>query len=148
MILRKVNNNDVDLLFSWINDPIVRDLSFTKNPIELNDHKIWFKKKYKDPNILMWILENHCIPLGLVRLEKNGCEVNLNYLIAPDSRGQGLAPKMLIKSINQVKQYWNNIHILAYTLPENIASIKSLERAGFKFKSKDAEKICYTYQIR
>ncbi len=55
--LRQVTKDDVDLLFRWANDPVVRKWSFNKQPITLEEHKCWFREKYNDPNTIMWILE-------------------------------------------------------------------------------------------
>ena len=144
--LRKVIKTDEILLFDWINDPDVRKSSFNKNSITLDVHKIWFKQKFDDVNVLMWIFEVNSTPEGLVRLEKDNSEVVLNYLIASQSRGNGLAGKMLKMAMNEVRSYWQNTKVFAYTLPENIASIKSLERAGFYLESSSNEKNCYLFR--
>ena len=143
--LRKVIKTDEILLFDWTNDPDVRKWSFNKNSITLDVHKIWFKQKFDDVNVLMWIFEVNSRPAGLVRLEKDNSEVVLNYLIASQSRGKGLASKMLKMAMNEVGSHWQNIKVFAYTLPENIASIKSLERAGFYLESSSNEKNCYVF---
>jgi len=144
--LRKVIKTDEILLFDWINDPDVRKWSFNKNSITLDVHKIWFKQKFNDVNVLMWIFEVNSTPAGLVRLEKDNSEVVLNYLIASQSRGNGWASKMLKMAMNEVRSHWQSIKVLAYTFPENIASIKSLERAGFYLESSSNEKNCYIFR--
>ena len=143
--LRKVIKTDEILLFDWTNDPDVRKWSFNKNSITLDVHKIWFKQKFDDVNVLMWIFEVNSTPAGLVRLEKNNSEVVLNYLIASQSRGKGLASKMLKMAMNEVRSHWQNIKVFAYTFPENLASIKSLEKAGFYLESSSNEKNCYVF---
>ena len=143
--LRKVIKTDEILLFDWTNDPDVRKWSFNKNSITLDVHKIWFKQKLKNKNILMWIFEVNNTPAGLVRLEKDNSKIVLNYLIASQSRGKGLASKMLKIAMNEVRSHWQNIKVFAYALPENIASIKSLERAGFYLESSSNEKNCYVF---
>ena len=94
----------------------------------------------------MWILDYNNSPAGLVRLEKYENEVILNYLISTESRGKRLAVSMLKMAINELRCYWNNVKILAYTLPENIASIKSLEKAGFSLENSN-EKKCYVLNM-
>ena len=41
---------------------------------------------------------------------------------------------------------WKGIKILAYTVPENIASNKSLEKAGFSEKSSNKKEKCFVYK--
>ena len=144
--LRKVIKTDEILLFDWINDPDVRKWSFNKNSITLDVHKIWFKQKFDNVNVLMWIFEINSTPAGLVRLEKDNSEVVLNYLIASQFRGKCLASKMLKIAMNEARSHSQNIKVFAYTLPENIASIKSLERAGFYLESSSNEKNCYIFR--
>ena len=74
-------------------------------------------------------------------------KVLLNYLIAPQSRGKRLATKMLKIAMNEVRNHWHNVKVFAYTLPENIASIKSLEKAGFSLKDSSKQKKCYVFHI-
>ena len=143
--LRKVIYTDEILLFNWINDPDVRKWSFGKHFIKLDEHTKWFEKKYNDDNVLMWIFEVNNDPAGLVRIEKEDNKVLLNYLIAPQSRGKRLATKMLKIAMNEVRIHWHNIKVFAYTLPENIASIKSLEKAGFYLEDSSNEKKCYVF---
>ena len=143
--LRKINIKDEDLLFHWANDSDVRKSSFNKKSITSDRHKTWFKQKLSDKNVLIWILENENSPAGMVRLEKEGDIILLNYLIAPDYRGKKLASKMLKMAMVELKNYWRNVNVLAYTLPKNIASIKSLENAGFRLKVSSAEKNCYVF---
>jgi len=143
--LRKVIENDESLLFNWINDPDVRRWSFNRQLITLDEHKVWFRQKFTDKNILIFILEDANAPVGMVRLEKKENKILLNYLIAPQSRGKKLASKMLKMAMIELNYYWKNFNVLAYTLPENIASIKSLEKAGFSLKNSSAEKNCYVF---
>ena len=143
--LRKVNINDEDLLFSWANDDDVRKGSFKKKSISIDDHKIWFEGKLSNKNVLIWILEHNNVPAGMVRLEKEGNRILLNYLIAQQSRGKKLASKMLGMAMKELNNHWKNVKVWAYTLPENIASIKSLVNAGFLLESSSTEKKCYVF---
>jgi RimJ/RimL family protein N-acetyltransferase len=142
--LRRVATVDQDLIFDWVNDPEVRFWSFSKKKISVSEHQTWFKKKYSDPNVLMWIFQNDNSPAGLVRFEKKDGEVFLHYLIAPGFRRRGLARKMLRLAINEVMAYWPGVKVLAYTLPENIVSIRSLEGAGFSLE-KSSDRTYWVY---
>jgi len=144
-VLRRAVEKDGPLLFDWINDPAVRQWSFNKDIITLDEHKAWFNSKVNNGNVLIWIFEYENAPAGMVRLEKEDDNVNLNYLIASHSRGKGLASNMLKMATVEVEGYWENINIFAYTLSDNIASIKSLKRAGFSKHSAIKDKKCYIF---
>ena len=143
LFLRKVIMADKKLLLLWANDSETRKWSFNSNTIAPFEHKKRFKKKLNSPNVLMLILEQGNIPAGLASLEKEDDEIVLNYMIAPEERGQGLASKMLEMAMDIKENYWGNIKVLAYTLPENIASKKSLEKAGFTLMNSSEVKNCY-----
>ena len=138
--LRSVIHSDENLLLDWANDPSVRKWSFNKNVISSDQHNIWFNNKLDNTNVLMWIFQVNNSPIGLVRLEKDNGEAVLSYLIAPQSRGKGWASKMLKMAMNKVRKHWLNVKVLAYTLPENVASITSLEKAGFLLAITDTRK--------
>ena len=147
--LRLANDRDEELLLYWANDPLTRKWSFNSTPIKERDHKKWFSRTINNANNRIWIFECDDEPSGLVRIEMNQNDEKaiLNYLIAPDRRRMGLAPKMLKLALNEVKIHWKNIKIFAYTLNENIASQKSLEKAGFSLFKSSKEKVCYAYNI-
>ena len=143
LFLREINTGDEKLLLNWANDPETRKWSFNSNAIAQAEHIKWFKSKLNSPNVLMLILEYENRPAGLVRLEREDHEVVLNYLIAPEERRKGLARKMLEMAMDLKKDYWGSIKVLAYTMPENIASIKSLKKAGFILMNTTESKNCY-----
>ena len=143
LCLRKVDFTHEDLLFKWANDNEVRNWSFNKKAISIEDHKEWFMKKINNKNVLMLIFEFNHIPAGLVRFERNKNMAILNYMISNNFRGKKLATKMLKMAANEIKKNWNLIKLKAFTLPDNIPSIKSLERAGFILESSSEEKNCY-----
>ena len=135
-LLREVLIKDEKLILKWANDPVVRKGSFNHSVITENEHHNWFINKLKDKNVLMWIFEVNQKPSGLVRFEKNSeKEAVISYQLTKSARGKKLAAEMLKLSIKKIKKIWGNIKILAFTLPQNLASIKSLEKAGFKIIS-------------
>ena len=141
LALREVISTDEDLLLIWTNDPEVRKGSFNSHRITKDEHRIWFDKKFKDPNVLMWIFEVNNLPGGLVRLERDNDEIVLSYQIASQYRGKGLGTKMLEMAMNEMENHWQNIKVMAYTVPGNIASVKSMEKVGFCLESTSDEKI-------
>ena len=145
LLLRKVTAADEKLLLLWANDPETRKWSFNSSAITPSGHKKWFESKLNDQNVLMWILEDNNRPAGLVRLEKENNGVVLNYLIAPKDRGKGLAKVMLEMAMDMKEDYWGNNKVLAYTLPKNIPSIKSLEKAGFSLVESTDKKSLYVF---
>ena len=134
------------LLLDWANDSETRKSSFNSNKINISDHKNWFRTKLNSKDTLMLILKYKNRNAGLVRFEKYEKEVILNYQIAPKDRGKGLASKMLKMAIKIKEKNWGNMRLLAFTVPKNVASIKSLPKAGFFLSDSTKEKKCYEYK--
>lgn len=143
LFLRGIKTDDEKLLFNWANDPETRKWSFNSNSISPAEHSKWFKSKLNSSNVLMLILEYENRPVGLVRLEREDNEAILNYLIAPEERRKGLAKIILEMAMDFKKDYWGGIKVLAYTMPENSASKKSLKKAGFILMETTESKLCY-----
>ncbi len=143
---RDVEEKDEKLLFEWRNDPIARRWSFDNKPILFNNHQKYLKEKILDKKCLMWIFLLNNDPCGLVRFNIDDSRAILNYSIAEKYRGQKLSSIMLILSRKKICKLFPKIDIYAYTLPENIVSIKSLQRAGFIFKGFEREKNIYLYK--
>ena len=59
LYLRKATENDVDILFKWANDEVVRKNSFSTGQIKYEDHLAWFDKLLKDSNRIQFILEQN-----------------------------------------------------------------------------------------
>jgi RimJ/RimL family protein N-acetyltransferase len=129
--LRKATTWDEKMLFEWANDPIARKSSFNKTLITLDEHHRWFQSKLNDSNNLIWIFEIDRSSTGFVRLEKNSSDILLSYFIMAESRGKGLAATMLKMAIVETHTYWQDVVFVAHCLPENIASRRALEGAGF-----------------
>jgi UDP-2,4-diacetamido-2,4,6-trideoxy-beta-L-altropyranose hydrolase len=145
--LRKISPNDEEMLLRWANDPVVRSGSFSRSNISRKEHHSWFSNKLNDLNMLMFIFEFDMCPSGLVRFEKdNNNEVIISYQLAQSARGKKLASKMLNLAIKEVVKLWKIDKILAFTLPDNIASIKSLEKAGFYLIRSDNDKKVFEYK--
>ena len=133
---------DAQLYFDWANDPITRQQSFNSAPISWENHVAWFNRKLADPATLMLVFEvKSGDPIGQVRFEKQpDDEVIIGVSLDAFFRGKGLASTLIQAAISAGREHWRNsaeagtaIHITAYIKPENVASIRAFERAGFHF---------------
>lgn len=124
---RKITKEDVDIIFSWANDPLTRRQSFSSEPIKYEKHVKWFNKKLSDNQCLFLMgIDDEDEPIGSVRLdfmEKEPDESKMNaiddantsnrnkdnlyrflisYQISPEKRGMGYGNE-IIKSITEKK---------------------------------------------
>ena len=134
--LRQVNEKDVDLLFRWSNDSVVRNQSFNSNLISYEEHVAWFTKKITSENSMMYIFDVDKEPAGLVRFDQLKYDTVIGVLVDVNFRGFGLASQMISMGVEEYFQI-RTINISAYIKSENIASIKAFKKAGFTFSSEE-----------
>ena len=68
--LRKAELSDCKRVWSWINDPIVRSVSFSPEPISSEGHKEWFSSAITDPDLVYYIaVDKDARPFGQARFQ-------------------------------------------------------------------------------
>lgn len=143
LFLREATDEDMDLLFSWANDPEVRRQSFNQSPISYETHQKWFGRIMEDASIRQLILMNDLIPVGQVRLNINGEKAEISYSVSQEFRQQGFG-SAIVKTI--IAWARNNLptvdKLIARVKPDNLASRKVFERQGFI-----SEYIFYSYDL-
>ena len=135
--LIKVKVKDEKLLFKWSNEKKVRMWSFNNTPIKFLDHKKWFKKNVKNKRIYIWKLKYNSNLCGLVRIKLMKKNFTLSYLITKKFRGKKLGEKMLYLALKKLRKIKPGSKVFAKSLTKNLASNKTLIRAGFKLFKKD-----------
>ncbi len=127
---RLITYSDKSLLLEWSNDEETRKNSFNSNPISAEDHETWFDSKVNSKASYYYICEIESSPCGIVKFDYNNKKTVIGIIVAPNFRNKGLAKKMLEGAIAEYKRI-NDAEIYSYIKKENLASIKSFEKAGF-----------------
>lgn len=132
---REANQDDIDLLYKWANEPTVREQSFQKEHIPYLDHKKWFENKLQDPTSIILIFSENNNTVGQVQIALTDKGYIIGISIDKNQRGKGLAKRMLEKAS---KYFWKTSDepILAKIKTTNLASVNSFESAGFVFNHK------------
>jgi len=141
--LRKIMENDLKMIFNWRNHPDIRNNSFDKGELSLNEHKEWFNNVLKSDFITTYILEVDGTPVGVIRfdIESNGA-AKINYLIDPLKQGKGFGTEIL--KLGMKKIFVEKIElkkVYGYVLKENLASIRIFEKLSFKKVSGNTSEI-------
>ncbi len=149
MILRPAVDSDRDLTFAWANDPLTRAMSFSTAPIAAEDHARWFAKALTGVVRRLFIAEYEQEPFGILRIdfldpEHRAAEVGIN--LAPSARGRGLALPALA-ALSRVARELGVEKLVARIKPENTASIRSFEKAGYRPTSSAAEEASLCYEL-
>lgn len=143
--LRNVMPEDIDLLFHWANDPVVRQNSFNTAPIPYEDHIKWFHKMLADENAYQYILCDSDKAVGQIRLNIENGSAWIDYSVAPDMRGMGLGYRMLLLVSDQVHADRLKIHqLIGKVKYSNAASARAFEKCGY---SKTDTGSCMEYRL-
>lgn len=129
MKLRKAIFNDWKVLLDWRNDPLTRKNSFTQEIIKEENHKKWFRKNLIDETSNLFILETETNePVGTIRSDEiDNNSYLLSWNISPNHRKKGHGSLILNLFLqNKIGMFTAEIK------PENLTSIKMVEKNGFK----------------
>jgi UDP-2,4-diacetamido-2,4,6-trideoxy-beta-L-altropyranose hydrolase len=132
--LRRISLDDRDLLWQWANDPSVRNAAFCSDPVLWDEHVRWFETKCGKPETIWCVAyDARRSSVGQVRIDLDAMRKGtVDISVAPEHRGQGMATSILCAALEYVfdTAAVNEVH--AYVKPENTASVRSFERAGFE----------------
>jgi len=136
--LRHACEKDCKLLWEWANDASVRSFSFNSAPIPWEEHVKWFNKKLYDPNCFIFIAESvNDAPIGQVRFDINGEQAEISLSVDKRWRGLGYGALLIKCGAEEMFRSTTIKSIHAFIKPDNIGSIRSFEKARFKYVGLD-----------
>jgi len=143
--LRKVNADDIYLLFNWANEQLVRENSFSKSPICWEDHNKWFHDKVTSKDCKMFILEVNNNDVGQVRFDNvNNQYWLIDYSIDNKFRRNGYGLKIVKYGI---RTFDVPVKFIAKVKNNNIASIKVFNRLKFSTTPNDTKNVVFTLSL-
>src|SRR5438045_785214 len=104
LLFKKAEEKDVDLLFNWINDPLVREQSLSTEKISYEDHLKWFSNKISDLNCHLYIAYLNGSPAGMIRFDINLNTSKINYLVDKSLRGRGVGTAIVEEGLKKFFQ--------------------------------------------
>lgn len=133
--LREATSEDIDLIFGWANDPIVRKNSFNSDPIFYDNHVAWFHRMMEDDSVLQFILMEDEEPVGQIRLTINNDEAEIGYSIASNHRGKGYGHRILQLTAEEMQKHHPEIkRLIAKVKPENEASNRLFQSEDYEME--------------
>lgn len=141
-----IHNNE--LIMPFIGDGNRWTTAYVAELIKYDNNDFIRKNDYN----MQWIIQTGDVVIGYISLrpvKRVDGVVQLRYFVDPDFRGNSIATeavKMVISNIGKdILSVWAQIN------PENKASIRAVEKAGFAFLKKSIEfqdYLIYSYKIR
>lgn len=129
--LRPADRLDAQLLLDWSNEPATRAASFGRAPIAWDDHLRWLEATIASAARHLFVASQRAVPVGTARfdLDRDG-DATVSLALDPAARGRGLAPQLL-GALGAQARAAGARRLVAYIAPDNVASVRSFERAGY-----------------
>jgi len=130
--LRPSGDDDSGRIMEWRNEADAVRFSVTGRPVTAAEHEGWFAAQREDPKIHLWIAEEEGSAVGQVRVEISAETGTVSITVAAGHRGRGVGPAMLRAVLAEVADERLVERLRALVHPDNIASLRAFERAGFR----------------
>lgn len=133
IFLRRVTASDREALFHWRNHPSVRQHSIHSGEIPWDAHCQWFEQTLDHPQRLLLVGEHEQYPVGVLRYDLKDSAALVSVYLVPERMGQGFGALLLMAGSEWLSKHYPVIqHIVAEIFPDNTASIKAFEKAGYQ----------------
>jgi UDP-4-amino-4,6-dideoxy-N-acetyl-beta-L-altrosamine N-acetyltransferase len=132
MRVRKMREQDLDLILAWRNNPKVRRFMLSQHEISEHEHRLWFNTISKDTTLVNLVIEDQNQPVVYVRF--SGVQPNStsiwSFFRSPENisgigkRGCSMALDFAFKELKVHK-------VVGYVLAYNFSSIRLHQSLGF-----------------
>lgn len=130
--LRAAAEEDMELLFEWANEAVVRANSFSTSRITYEEHKAWYRKLLSREDCRQYIYMYNGQAVGQVRVSVSGVEAEIGYSVCAGMRGMGHGKHMLALLYEQIARDYPQVQKLtAKVKPGNAASAKAFSDTGY-----------------
>lgn len=142
LILRKLTLDDAPFMLDLLNQPSFIRFIGDRGVRTLDDARDIIEKRYLDAyqrlgfGIYLTLLKEDQTPIGICGLVKrNGLDdVDVGYAFLPHYWSKGYASESVSGVLAYARETLRIKRILGITTPDNISSIRVLEKAGFTFE--------------
>ena len=131
--LRPAHESDRHMLWEWANDSAVRAAAFSSAPIPWEEHQAWFARKMKDPDCQILIAEDgQGRAIGQFRADwRSSQDADIDLSLSTEFRGGGYGRVLIDLGVRHALAERGAVRLHAFVKPENLASRRSFELAGF-----------------
>jgi UDP-2,4-diacetamido-2,4,6-trideoxy-beta-L-altropyranose hydrolase len=130
--LRPVRVDEAAMLHGWRNDPRVRRSSFDPSPLSLDAHVEWVRQTLSNPQRSLLLALERDVPVGCVRLDREGASAEVSIYLDPALVGGGLGTAVLHAAADWACANLPGLKQLTAAIrPENRASRAAFAAAGY-----------------
>jgi RimJ/RimL family protein N-acetyltransferase len=142
LILRRQTIEDAEFIFTLVNDPSWLRFIGDRSVRSLEDARGYILKGAMDSysrlgyGLYLTTLKDSGIPIGICGLVKRETlvDVDIGFAILPQYAGNGYAYESARAVMTHAKNDIGLKRVIAITNPDNLASIRLLEKLGLKFE--------------
>lgn len=146
--LRHVVTSDVELVYKWSNDPLVRCQSFSTQNIGWHEHIKWFEEILKKENVLFYILSVNNQDVGQIRLNLKDGKAIISYSISSMYRNKGYGELILRLGEKQLFNLHGNKYVLeAEVKISNTVSHKLFKKLKYKLCESNERYVVYRKKL-
>ncbi len=131
--VRLATADDAPVVWPWRNCESTRRYFFDPSPVSLDKHVAWWNRSLVYPKRTLLIGSWGGRAIGVVRFDFETLEsAVISIYLDPDMTGKGMGRTLLLAGLNWLrKNHPETNSVSAEILPENIASVRVFQAAGF-----------------
>jgi ribosomal protein S18 acetylase RimI-like enzyme len=137
LAVRRATGSDIQVLWLWRNDPLMRAMAKSSEPIRWSDHSRWFERVLGSHDTALYIVEMSSEPAAMVRFDLQDGQALVSINVAPRLRGRGIGTAGLSQACEAFQAAHPNVALVAEVRDENRASALAFRAAGFEETASD-----------
>lgn len=128
--------DDARVVWPWRNSESTRRYFFDPSPVSLDAHVAWWNQSLADAQRTLLIGLSEGRAFGVVRFDFDSPEsAVISIYLDPEMKGKGMGRALLFSGLNWLKKHHpETSEVSAEILPENFASLRVFQAAGFSEK--------------
>ena len=134
MLLRAVEEEDLELLLTWRNSERIRANMYTSHEIARAEHRAWFERLARDQEAYAFVFEADGRPLGVVNLnhlDRRNSRCHWGFYLGADDAPRGSGTRMAYLALAHVFEELKLHKVIGEAFAFNAASIAYHEKLGF-----------------
>jgi UDP-4-amino-4,6-dideoxy-N-acetyl-beta-L-altrosamine N-acetyltransferase len=138
IILRKLEEKDLERVLGWINDPEIATTVGIEQPISLDEQKVWYKKLLGDRRKRVFAIElkdtgEHIGNISIDSIDWKNRNARIAIFIGDrEKRRQGFGQDSIMAGVDYCFDYLNLHRVYLTVHSDNQPAIALYKRCGFK----------------
>lgn len=120
------------MFLSWRNTPAIIALGASGRTVTLDEHERWFAETLQATARLLLVIEADSRPVGMLRWDSAGDEVEISVYLLPGETGHGIGTTAFRQGLLELAAWRPTRRVVARVLADNARSLRYFEHLGFQ----------------